>query len=551
MSFLNKNKKSDKPSAESRTDHSPPTQAVLVKDEPRFEYLLRNSPVVIYTCKPEGDFAATYISENVRELFGYKPTDFTGNPSFWAEGIHPEDAQQVFHGLKALFEKGYHHHEYRFRNEDGSYRWVYDELKLVCDRGGTPIEIIGYWADVTEKRQALDDLKLAKREAEQANRAKTDFLSHMSHELRTPMNAVLGFSELLRNDQENPLSKEQMDSVNEVIRAGQHLMSLIDDVLDLARIESKNIEVVLEHISLEEVIAESLAILNYSSVTTGIKIYENIKQAKGQYLLADRTRLIQVIVNLLSNAIKYNRPGGTVRIDYEKTSHGRTRIAVQDTGFGIRESERHRLFKPFVRLGQDGDIIGGTGIGLVISKNLVELMNGNIGFESSEDSGSIFWIEIPNAKILGSNKQESGRWTRGASHALPENRNYSVIYIEDNAANMKLVEALFRKHPQIQFLKANNGLDGLEIINRTLPDLVLLDLNLPKMDGFEVLDNMKRNEETKHIPVVAISANARTKDVARGVEAGFEDYLTKPLDIDVFYRVMNRVLVDPGELGTA
>ena len=650
------------------------------QSEERLNYLVSASPVTIYTCEATPPFAATYISPNIKEFMGFAPKQFTDNAGFWADNIHPEDSQRVFDGLPKLFENGSHSHEYRFRNSDGRYIWMMDSLKLIRDKDGNPIEIIGNWSDNTKHKQAADalasseeklrlihsrvpgilyqfkidnngdkslpyvsptienylgvtsqsamkdadvwfdlthpddrpeldasiaksmsqmrtwdwtgrfirddkdvrwlhgtstpeklsdgstlwngvfiditeqrkaevelekhrhhleelvverttDLSNARDEADKANASKSEFLSSMSHELRTPMNAILGFGQLLKLDVDT-LNESQQSNVTEIIDAGNHLLTLINEVLDLAKIESGKLEVSIEDIQLENVIQQCLQLIKPQAEARHIEVLNKVSE-KHYTVQADITRLKQVILNLLSNAVKYNSENGKIILESSQTDSHCLRLCVTDTGKGLNDDEISKLFSSFERL-DAVDNVEGTGIGLVITKHLIELMNGTIGIESTKGKGSTFWIELPLSSqhpVEQSSVIDNEKEIIKVQDNIQAESNHSVLYIEDNPANMKLVTRVLALRSDIKVLKASEPITGLEMANKLQPDLILLDINLPSIDGYEVLKRLRQQESTQNIPVIAVSANAMKKDIERGLAAGFNDYITKPIDI--------------------
>jgi signal transduction histidine kinase/CheY-like chemotaxis protein len=399
---------------------------------------------------------------------------------------------------------------------------------------------VGILRDISERKQYEQAIIAARDEAEQANNAKSEFLSSMSHELRTPMNAILGFGQLLEIDKE--LNEDQADYVGEILKAGRHLLELINEVLDLSKIESGNINLSLEPLSCAELIGECLALVKPIAQTQGIAV--TIAAVGDYWVRADRTRLKQVLLNLLSNAIKYNRPEGKVSI--QVIAHeGFARVVVSDTGYGISAARRQELFQPFSRLGAEETDIEGTGIGLTISLRLMEMMGGSIDMESEEGQGSRFWIELPEVVLdsagLG-NDTELQTMTAGTAPSGGE--LYTVLYIEDNPANVRLVAQILGKNPQVHLITAHTPELGLELALARHPELILLDINLPGMDGYQVLSVLRSLDTMKQTPVIAISANATPHDVERGLAAGFDDYITKPIDIRYFLEAVDRLLPD-------
>jgi len=393
--------------------------------------------------------------------------------------------------------------------------------------------------DQLEERVRLRTVELlaAKEEAEQASRAKSEFLSRMSHELRTPLNAILGFGQLLEMETRDP---EQVDNVHEILHAGRHLLDLINEVLDLARIEAGRMTISQEPVPLMPLVEECLALVRPMAEARGIQIAAAGKDC-GEHVLADRTRLKQVLLNLLSNAVKYNRPQGSLGVVCLREG-ANIQVRVSDSGAGLTPEQQARLFTAFERLDADQSAIEGTGIGLALSKRLVDLMHGEIGVESTPGVGSTFWVRLP-----GINGQEMPATTVGADeqaaaflpHTTPRK---DVLCIEDNPANLRLIERILARRENVRLLTASAPDLGLELAQAYRPALILLDINLPDMDGYDVMRCLRENPDTRAIPVVAVSANAMPKDLARGKAAGFTDYLTKPLDVDRLLRVVDNVL---------
>lgn len=790
-----------------RTDITPLKMAeeAVRESESRLNFLLSASPVSIYTCDVKPPYGVTFISSNIMQYMGYEPERFTDNPDFWLNKIHPDDKQRVMDNLPRLFEHDKHNHEYRFRKPNGGYRWMYDESRLVRNEQGEPVEIIGYWADVTERKEmeieldmnkerlrrgqlyanigtwdwnietgglvwseripplfgypegnletsydnfleaihpddrqlvidavnnciehdvlyeiehrviwpdgtvrwllergkvirnlegkpvrmlgVVQDIDVRKRaelaliesqsklaglfdlsplgialtdmdgnylefnksfqeicgypeeelhglsywdltpheykeeevfqlellettgrygpyekvyrqkngdlipvrlngilvkdksgknhiwsivedisdskrveqelidarfEAETANHAKSQFLSSMSHELRTPMNAIIGFGQLLDMDKDSPLNESQKENIDEIIKASHHLLELINEVLDLSKIEAGRVSLSVESVSLKDVLVEALHLIDPLAHKRGIKIKmtrngseiktENIQDDQ-KVVRADRTRLKQILLNLLSNAIKYNNVNGKITVDCANVDNNEIRISVTDTGNGLTQEQQSSLFEAFNRLGAEKSDIEGTGVGLLITKNLVELMGGSIGIDSAPGKGSTFWVQLPGDSPHSGVDKETGI-DEGLPEAVSSEIKHTILYIEDNPANLRLVSQLLGHRPNIRLLTAHEPLLGLDLAIQHKPGLILLDINLPEIDGFEVLRRLRVQDTTRNIPIIAISANAMPGDIKRGLSAGFDKYITKPIDVVEFLNVIDVTLLE-------
>ena len=397
----------------------------------------------------------------------------------------------------------------------------------------------GIIRDVTDRKEAEQNIIKVKEEAERANHAKSEFLSSMSHELRTPLNAILGFSQLVQLKKELPIDTKEC--VDEIFKAGHHLLKLINEVLNLASIEAGHVDLSFEAIKYDEIILECISLVEPIAAHNEVQIF-NSQSIEKIAFRGDKTRIKQVIVNLLSNAIKYNRRGGQVNVSVSLSNEDFYRISIKDTGTGIKEENISGLFEAFNRLDAANTDIEGTGIGLVITKRLVELMGGKIGFESEYGVGSTFWIEMPK-DITSATEVNTINLENRPVQIISGSNEYSVLYIEDNPSNLKLVIELLATKPYLNLFTAHTPRLGLELAEIKLPDLILLDINLPEMDGYGVLEKLRKNTKTSSIPVIAISANAMPNDFIKAEKAGFNDYLTKPLDINNFYKTIEQILV--------
>lgn len=402
--------------------------------------------------------------------------------------------------------------------------------------------IIGYLligTDNSVRKQVESELHSAMAFAEKANRAKSDFLSSMSHELRTPLSAILGFAQLIESGTPRP-TISQKRSVDQILQAGWYLLDLINEILDLALVESGKLSLSPEPISLTEVMHECQTMIEPQARKHGISVYFPALNIP-YFVKADRTRMKQVLINLLSNAIKYNKSDGTVVVSCVANSLGRIRISVEDTGHGLSQGQIAQLFEPFNRLGQEASTEQGTGIGLVMTKRLIELMEGAIGVESTPGRGSVFWVEM---------NLTTERQADATAHFTPiekvsahlDEPVHTLLYIEDNPANLMLVEDIIARRLDIRLLTARDGSIGIEIARTSQPDVILMDINLPGISGITALRILLNDPTTKHIPVVALSANAVPRDIKKGLEAGFFRYLTKPIKVNEFLESLDIAL---------
>ena len=400
--------------------------------------------------------------------------------------------------------------------------------------------LVGLCKDVTELISTQEELAQARDSAEAANQAKSEFLSSMSHELRTPMNSILGFGQLLDQDPRSPLDANQERYVGQILRSGNHLLHLIDEVLDLSRIELGNLDINSEVLNFDEILEECVSTAEALSASRGISIVAGASSPTPLKVCGDRVRTSQVLLNVLSNAIKYNRDDGRVTLEWETLPDGYLRISIADTGKGIPEMYRENVFQPFSRLPTNRDDTEGNGIGLALSKRLMENMQGRIDFTSVPDEGATFSLDFPLADL----EDVDGTTVEfeSAAPAIEADVAGSILYIEDNPANLELMEEIVRRISGVQLISAHTAEIGLTIARKDQPQLILMDINLPGMDGFEALDALKEDQRTQHIPIIALTANAMAADVEKGEQAGFYKYLTKPIKVAEVSQAIKEVL---------
>ncbi|MDB6118994.1 MAG: Aerobic respiration control sensor protein ArcB [Verrucomicrobiaceae bacterium] len=414
-----------------------------------------------------------------------------------------------------------------FYNRDGELQGVFAAARDVTERKR--------WDQVL--RENTIELERATATAEKASLAKSDFLSSMSHELRSPLNAILGFAQLMESD-EPPPSPSQKASIDQILQAGWYLLKLINEILDLAVIESGRLVLSIEPVSLTAVLFECQSMIEPLAQKRGVTMtFPHFD--KPVFVMGDHTRMKQVLINLLSNAIKYNSLGGTVVVDCLAVSSHRVNVSVRDTGAGLTSEKITQLFQAFNRLGQEGSAQEGTGIGLVVSKRLVELMDGVIGVESTVGAGSVFWVELNSCDEPFFDLDMDISAAVGVPKIVTEAPTRTLLYVEDNPANLKLVEQLIARRPDLRLLSATDGTRGVEIARTSLPQVILMDINLPGISGIEALKLLKDDPATAHIPIIAVSANAIPRDIDKGIEAGFFRYLTKPIKFSELMDALN------------
>ena len=496
-------------------------------------------------------------------LYGVEKKDFLGVYEAWQSVLHPDDRTQceVEYNMAIRGEKELDN-EFRVVWPDGTVHHIRAIAAVMRDNSGKPLNMNGTNWDITEQKQKEEALQQARSEAIRANVAKSEFLSRMSHELRTPMNSILGFAQLMEMGELKELHKKWIVNIR---NSGKHLLSLINEVLELAGIESGRQILTPQAVGISAILYEISEVVQILADKRNVSIEIIDSPGNKLFVFADKLRLNQVLLNLTSNAIKYNREGGSVTIKTalqptDTDGNTQIRISISDTGNGIKPEDITKLFQPFERIGADKTKTEGTGLGLVVVKELIKAMNGAVGVESEVGVGSTFWIELPLTENMKTDKQqneenitltadsvianiepgfknENELLVRSAGHE----KTGTILYIEDNASNTELVEQILLNHrPAIHLVSHTNGAQAVSLAIKYAPDLILLDLDLPDIPGFEVIKLLQAVEKTKKIPVVVISADAMPHQIEKLMEAGSKDYLIKPLDIMAFWDVVDK-----------
>jgi PAS domain S-box-containing protein len=495
------------------------------------------------------------VSTEYATMLGHDPVTFKETNAAWIERLHLDDRERVAATYRDYVAGRLSDYrvEFRQRTREGGWKWILSIGRLVeWDASGAPLRMLGTHTDITDRRSAEEALRemnqtleqrvrertQALREAmlraEQASRAKSEFLSRMSHELRTPLNAIIGFAQVIGLS--NP-TEQQRRWAQEIGRAGDHLLHLIDELLDLSRIEIGRLNLKIESLPVLPVVREAVAFVQPALVARSITLELVEPCSEGAVARVDGVRLRQILVNLLSNAIKYNRAGGAIKVSCRPRGDERLRLAVTDTGIGIAADKLDRLFQPFERLDAESTGVEGTGIGLALSRQLANLMDAELGVESAVDVGTSFWIDLPIADATATAPAPDAGAPGPRFDAVG-----TVLCVEDNPSNLAVVSALLEPFPSIRLLTATDGAAGLAQARARHPDVILLDVHMPKMDGFAVLRELRAEPATRDIPVIALSADAMPEDIARGTAAGFDRYLTKPLVLNLLLAALAEFL---------
>ncbi len=501
-------------------------EAAAVENESRLRQVTESVDIVFALLELD-PFRYLYVSSGVRALLGREPESIQPDDDLLTDGIHPEDREGLAAHRAAATRGQAVEAEFRIINTEGQERWVRVAATPVANPDGQPVRSVITIEDVTARVEASSALRAAEAAARTANEAKNQFLSRMSHELRTPLNAVLGFGQLL---QRRLADTEYADAVRHIVKGGRHLLDLINDVLDIARIESGDMSLSTESVAVDEVVAETIDLMEPLAVDAGVTLHP-VGGPAGVHVMADRQRLRQILLNLLSNAIKYNHTGGDVWVGWHD-SDGHVALSVLDNGQGIAPEHQDRLFTPFDRLGAEATGVEGTGIGLALTRALAEMMGGTVTVVSAPGEGSTFILTLvsaPAADAQLASFDGRGADSPESSHDEPK---ATLLYIEDNAPNVRVVEELLKLRPEWKLVHAATGSLGIDLALSQHPDLILLDLHLPDLSGRDVLTELRRRPELADVTVIILTADAHAGLSRQLIIAGAGGYLTKPFDID-------------------
>ncbi|WP_168642926.1 PAS domain S-box protein [Dolichospermum sp. UHCC 0259] len=526
----------------------------------RLEFVLAASPAIIYTCQASGNYETTFISKNVQNVLGYTKETWLAEPNFWINHIHPDDLPQVLARLSDLQAQEHHPSQYRFLHQDGSYYWLEDEFRLVRDDMGRITEIIGYIVDISQRKQAETQLQetnqqlaASNEQLTRATRLKDEFLANMSHELRTPLNAILGISEGLQDQVFGVINERQRQSLQTIERSGTHLLELINDILDLSKIEAGQIQLDCTSISINQLCQSSLAFIKQQAFQKQIQLHVKI-QPHLPTLIGDERRIRQVLINLLNNAVKFTLEGGAITLVVTQKEHPPEskithpqdfiRIAVIDTGIGIAPENISKLFQSFVQI--DSSLsrkYTGTGLGLSLVKRIVEMHGGQVDVSSEIGVGSSFFVDLPCANIPTSSSQSvnpsPGNFVTTFNDTVK--KNIVILLAEDNKSNV-LTFSSYLEAKGYQVISAKDGLEAIELTKSHRPDLILMDIQMPEMDGLEAIRQIRLNPDLATLPIIALTALVMPGDREKCLAAGANEYLSKPLKLKNLVNTIQQLL---------
>ncbi|HEY4081888.1 MAG TPA: ATP-binding protein [Burkholderiaceae bacterium] len=496
----------------------------------------------IFQTTPDGQYLLA--NPALAQIYGYASTDeLKGNVKEIARQLYVDPNRRAEFVRRMNESDAVWGFESPIYRKDGAVIWISENVRVIRNADGTVRYYEGTVEDITARKRAEEELRRAKDAAEEASRSKSQFLANMSHELRTPLNAILGFGQLLDQNNGSGMTPEKHHAfVDHIVQAGHHLLALINDILNFAQIEAGQLSLSLEPVPLDDVLDECGTMME--PIATKRDVHLLMPSSAKLIVQADRTRLRQVLLNLLSNAIKYNHEHGSVFVHCRRIETDRVRVTVQDTGIGLNPEQLSALFQPFNRLGQEAGIHEGTGIGLVVTKHLVELMGGQMGVTSEKGTGSAFWIEM-RASAVGENALTPSDAILLATTEVPGSANpmeptaCTVLCVDDNPASVRLIQEALASRKDVRLLVAGNGKLGVSMARQYMPDVILMDNNMPLMTGVAAQALLSKDPATAHIPIIATSANAMREAIENALAAGFFHYLTKPIQLDELMTVMD------------
>lgn len=495
---------------------------LLFDSEKRLRFLLKSTTTITYTCEAEAPFGATFISENVNELTGYTPQDYIQDPSFWASNVHPDDKERVLSGLSHLFAEGNHRHEYRWKYKNGEYRWMSDELKIIYDETGKPLELVGNWIDVTLRKELENELRKSKEEADKANKAKSKFLANMSHEIRTPMNAIIGYSQVLGNDR--TLTKDQRKSVHYITKGGEHLLRLINDVLDMSKIEAGKVTVLPTSFNLHNLLKDTHEMLRILMQDKNLQFSIDIGSDVPQTIYGDESRIRQVLFNLMGNAAKFTKKGSICLV--AKLNANKIMIEMADTGVGIPEDKQDLIFGAFEQTDAGMKTPGGTGLGLAIGQQIARLMNGDLTVKSKVGIGSTFYFSFEYTPAKEEQIEE--KLTKNRVLKLAEGQaEMRVLVVDDITENRDILKRLLQPIG-FKIKEAKNGKQAIDLHTQWKPQVILMDIVMPGMDGKEATKKIRKLKEGKATAIIAVSASTFDDEGEDILKLGADAFVRKP-----------------------
>ncbi|TLP80121.1 PAS domain-containing hybrid sensor histidine kinase/response regulator [Maribacter sp. ACAM166] len=494
----------------------------LFDSEKRLKFLLKSTASITYTCETKEPFGAIYISENIHEITGYTPQDYIRDPNFWASNVHPDDKERVLSRLSSFFAKEKYRHEYRWKYKDGEYRWMSDELKIIYDKTGKPIEMVGNWKDITLRKKLESELIKSKIAADKANRAKSQFLANMSHEIRTPMNAIIGYCQVLGNDR--TLTNDQKTSVHHINKGGEHLLGIINDILDMSKIELGKVTLSLNAFNFHNLLKDIHEMLRIVMADKNLQFSIDIGSDVPEIIYSDESRIRQVLFNLMGNAAKFTKKGSVRLVAY--LNENKIMIEVSDTGIGIPEDEQELIFNAFEQTDQGTKTAGGTGLGLTIGQQLARLMNGQLTVKSKIGFGSTFYFSFEYTAVKG--EQIENKSTKKKVLRLAEGQTeMRVLVVDDNTENRDIIKRLLQPIG-FKIKEAKNGKQAIDLYTQWGPQVILMNTIMPVMNGKEATIKIRQLKDGKDPTIIAVSAGAFDDKGEDLLELGADAFVRKP-----------------------